>query len=480
MSSGERIGREKYRITIVFSLIIIILSLFYYNHLKLKTHHFSHFLYLPISISSLYWRRKGLLVTFFIAAAYLLIHYLTGNILTTLSIIEDFTRISMFFIVSLITIELSKRIQESISFNKMLLDTIPFPLDIVDEEGNLLYANQALEKLVGKEAIGKKCWEVCNDNKAQCFACPLKDGLEAGQTKSIEVSGALGGKMFNVLHVGVNYKDKKAVIESFIDITESKKTQMELAKDKEWLEGAVNLKSAELKDAERKLNEAKRLSDIGTLAATIAHELRNPLGVIKTAVYNIKYKNKDPALEKNLVNIDKKIMESDQIIENLLSYSKISVPRLEEVLCSSILSEVLEKIGQKYYGWDVRVATSCNYNSKDFILADKVQMQMLYFNIMDNAFQALPDNRGTITLTGNYNNKENIFVMFFKDNGIGIDEEDMAKLFNPFFSKKARGIGLGLALCKQIVTLHGGTITINSKRNEGTEVIVSLPIRRKA
>ena len=414
MSAGERISKEQRRITVVATLLIIIFSLLYYYHLKLKTHYFSHFLYIPIILSSFWWKRKGLWVTIFIAAAYIGIHYSTGNSITKEGSIEDFTRVSMFLIISLITLRLSKRLEESNRFNKMLLDTIPFPVDIVDAEGNLLYLNQALEKLVGEEALGKKCWEICNDNKEQCFLCPLKEGLEAGQTKSIEVSGALGGKTFNVFHVGVNYKDRKAVIESFMDITENKKKQMALTKDKELLEGAVNLKSEELKDAEKKLNEAKRLADIGTLAATIAHELRNPLGVIKTAVYNIKYKNKDPALEKNLVNIDKKIMESDQIIENLLSYSRIKLPKLEEVSCAGILSEVLEKIGQKYYGWDVRVDTSCNCNSKDLISADKVQMQMLYFNILDNSFQALPDKRGTIRVTGNCNNKEDKFVISFK------------------------------------------------------------------
>ncbi len=479
MSAGEWIGKEKHRIAIAAVLLIIISSLLYFDHLKLKTHYFSHFLYIPIILSSFWWRKKGLIVTSFIAVAYLFIHYFTGNIITKDAIIEDCTRVSMFFIISLITIWLSTRIEESNSFNKLLLDNIPFPLDIVDEKGNLLYVNKLLEKLVGKEAIGKKCWEVCNDNKVQCFFCPLKEGLEVGKTKTIEIDGALGGKTFNVFHVGVNYKDTKAVLESFMDITASKKTQLELAKDKELLEGAVSLKTSELKDAEIKLIEAKRLADIGTLAATIAHELRNPLGVIKTAVYNIRHKNKDPALENNLINIDKKIMESDQIIENLLSYSRISLPKPEEVLCSSILSEVLEKIGQKYYGWDVRVDTGCNCNNKDLILADKVQMQMLYFNILDNAYQALPDNRGTIRVTGNCNDKEGMFVISFKDNGIGIDVEDMAKLFKPFFSKKARGIGLGLALCKRIVELHGGTIIINSKINEGTEVVVSLPSIRK-
>ncbi len=263
MSVGAWMVKEKHRFAIVVILTIILLVFLYYYHLKIKVHYFSHFLYIPIIISAFWWRRKGLGVTLFIAAAYILIHYLTGNSITKDSLLEDFTRVSMFFIVSWITIRLSERIEESNSFNKTLLDSIPFPMDIVDEAGNLLYVNQPLEKLIGKEALGKKCWEVCNDNKVQCFLCPLKEGLETGQTKSIEVSGALGGKTFNVFHVGVNYKNKKAVIESFIDITASKKTQMALVKDKEWLEGAVNLKSEELKDAERKLSETKRMADIG-------------------------------------------------------------------------------------------------------------------------------------------------------------------------------------------------------------------------
>lgn len=256
-------------------------------------------------------------------------------------------------------------------------------------------------------------------------------------------------------------KEVKGVIACARDITKLKQAEKELIK------------------THKQLEDAKRLSDIGTLAATVAHELRSPLGVIRAAAYNIKIKSKGAAAFKShLANIDKKISESDQIIKNLLNYSRIRMPQYENISCDKALTEALAAIKHKYFKWDVVVNYKCNYGGSDLIEADPVHISELYSNIIDNAYQSFPDKCGSIEIEGKYDSKNNGLSMIFKDNGTGIAEEDLPKVFEPFFTRKSKGIGLGLTVCKQLANLHNGTINIQSKKGRGTIVTLVLPIAR--
>jgi len=125
-----------------------------------------------------------------------------------------------------------------------------------------------------------------------------------------------------------------------------------------------------------------------------------------------------------------------------------------------------------------KVKLIADYNSiKDiWVRVDRVQIAVLLSNIMDNAYQALPDNIGNIKLTCRHGKKENIIYIAIKDNGIGLSKKDISRVFDIFFSLKAKGIGLGLALCKQIVAMHNGAINIQSEKSKGTTVEIRLPI----
>ena len=95
------------------------------------------------------------------------------------------------------------------SFNQAVLSSIPFGIDIVDGEGNILFVNQVLKEIIGKEALGKKCWELYKDDKNQCPLCPLKKGIRFGKTEHIETSNVFGGKTFEIFHTGLIYENKK-------------------------------------------------------------------------------------------------------------------------------------------------------------------------------------------------------------------------------------------------------------------------------
>ncbi len=113
-------------------------------------------------------------------------------------------------------------------FNQLLLKTIPFRMDIVDENGNVLYLSEGLEQHFGAGALGKKCWELYSDDHKQCDDCPLHAGIKVGLSGMYEATGVMGGKIFEVSHTGMIYNGQKAMLEIFLDITERKRTEEEL------------------------------------------------------------------------------------------------------------------------------------------------------------------------------------------------------------------------------------------------------------
>ena len=116
-------------------------------------------------------------------------------------------------------------LQQASEFNKLLLQTIPFSMDIVDEQGTILFISQKFEELFGTQALGKKCWQLYKDNKKQCFNCPLYKNITLGKTEILEVSGILGDRVFQISHTGMRYQNKQAILEIFEDITERKRAE---------------------------------------------------------------------------------------------------------------------------------------------------------------------------------------------------------------------------------------------------------------
>ncbi len=233
----------------------------------------------------------------------------------------------------------------------------------------------------------------------------------------------------------------------------------------------------EHKKIEKELIDKKTLADIGTLAATVAHELRNPLGVIQLAAYNIRKKAQNPLIEKHLGNIDKKVQESDQIINNLLFYSRLKMPNYEDTNIYNILEECITQTINKFQKWDVIIIKM--YESlKDIVIrADSFQLKEVFNNILNNAYEAIMGKKGEIEIKGIYDEKENTVIISVKDNGIGIDFEDIKMLAEPFFTKKTKGTGLGLTVSYKIVNLHGGKIDIESRMGEGANFIITLPLK---
>jgi len=220
----------------------------------------------------------------------------------------------------------------------------------------------------------------------------------------------------------------------------------------------------------------RRLSSIGTLAATVAHELRNPLGVIRTAAYNLHRKNSDPSLEKHIDNIQKKIDDSVLIINNLLNYSRIHRPARRRVRLSRVITESIRSVKKQFPEKPVTVRKQLSKMRGRAIYADPEQLREVFVNIIKNGFQAI-ELEGRIEIIASIaDGKVNVEI---SDNGTGIDKEDIDQVFDPFFTGRARGTGLGLSVCRELIELHGGTVSIKSEKGAGTVVTVELQLERK-
>ncbi|MBN2440427.1 MAG: PAS domain-containing protein [Spirochaetales bacterium] len=234
-----------------------------------------------------------------------------------------------------------------------------------------------------------------------------------------------------------------------------------------------------LLETQKQLSESKRLASIGKLAAIVAHEIRNPLGAIAAALYNIENKNQDPKILPHIALIEKKIDESEHIIQNLLSYSHIKKPIPEKTLVIPLLKESISSIVQQFKKQgDVNIITDFNSVKDVAVNLDPYQIREVLINILNNAHQSLEDMKGTISIKAMIEDSQNLSISI-KDDGRGIKQENLDSIFDPFFTTKTKGTGLGLSICREIISLHNGTISILSRETIGTEVTVRLPLHRE-
>jgi PAS domain S-box-containing protein len=260
------------------------------------------------------------------------------------------------------------------------------------------------------------------------------------------------------------------------DITEQKLAEEVLKRDKDTFEKLVSDRTRELLNTQLELGRSRRLSDIGTLAATVAHELRNPLGVIRTAIYNIRRKTQGQPLEGHINNIEKKIAESDQIINNLLGYSRIKMPQYEKVKIYYIIDECINFAEERFEKINISFLKDFKAIKDVYVDIDPFQMREVFNNIIDNACHAV-DDKGEIKVSAKLLGQS--IKVSFKDNGIGISKEDLEKIFEPFFTRKSKGTGLGLTICKELISLHRGHLKIESVEKQGTLVTITLPVNKE-
>jgi PAS domain S-box-containing protein len=231
---------------------------------------------------------------------------------------------------------------------------------------------------------------------------------------------------------------------------------------------------SERKRLEQRLAESQRLAAIGETATWVGHDLRNPLQVTATTLFLVKkLVTSDKVEDQNVAlrlldELDNQVHYMDKIVSDLQDYARpIDAATIETNLGALIHSTLSNLI--------IPTSVSVAIDVQDELpraMVNPVLLKRILINLVTNAVQAMPTG-GKLTVEGN--GTEDSVIISVKDTGQGIPKENLAKLFKPFFTTKARGQGLGLAVCKRLIEAQGGTITVNSEEGKGSTFTFEVP-----
>jgi two-component system nitrogen regulation sensor histidine kinase GlnL len=239
------------------------------------------------------------------------------------------------------------------------------------------------------------------------------------------------------------------------------------------------------RELEEDLKRADRLAMVGTLAAGLAHEIRNPLGGIKGAAQLLKRSlDRDSALLEYADIMIREVDRVDKLIEQLLDLSRPAKLELAALNIHEILADVLLLQAQAPEERKTKVKKQFD-PSLPPIRGDRAQLTQVFVNLVKNACEAMTGG-GTLTVTTRVETdfhirdqetgRNKLIWVDIQDDGAGINDEDLPHIFSPFFSTKHNGTGLGLALCYRIIKEHGGLIRVDSAPGMGTTFKVSLVV----
>ncbi|MEM1985959.1 MAG: PAS domain S-box protein [Nitrososphaeria archaeon] len=259
---------------------------------------------------------------------------------------------------------------------------------------------------------------------------------------------------------------------SVIDITELKDKEYKLKLYTENLEKLVEEKS-------RELREKERMAALGEAATLIGHDLRNPLQALKNNLFILeqRIKNRKKNIGENdglddlLTKLDIMYREVDYMNKIVLDLQDYAAPIKSFEKLVELKSTVNEAVKNLDIPQNIKVVVEIDEDS-GYIKVHPYIVKRILGNLLLNAIQAMPEG-GTLTISAK--SSENEVVLEVKDTGIGIPEENISKIFTPFFTTKSKGQGLGLAVCKRLVETLGGNISVESKVGEGTKFTIRFP-----
>jgi len=355
------------------------------------------------------------------------------------------------------TFIVKKTLNEMKVYTSKLLETMDNAVISVDNNGNIKTFNRKSEEIFGKkkeEVLNKDCQEVLNLKiNGECL---LKECLLEKKNISQEIILEEKGLKKKILDLNTSFlTDESGEITGVV---------------------AVIRDVTEIKDLNEEVARHKRLVALGKLSAGIAHEIRNPLSSIRGLaqfVYN-SFSKTDERKE-DLNTIVREVDRLNKLVVQVLDFAKLKKPNLTRFSLNDLTRKITElfkiEIKDKQIKFNLELSPDISQ-----IQADEDQVRQILMNVIINAIQAIPK-KGEIKIKTEKAplKGEPAIKLIIEDSGIGITEKDFNQIFDPFFSTKEKGSGLGLSIVYKLVEAHQGEIKVESKEGEGTKFIILLP-----
>ena len=378
-------------------------------------------------------------------------------------------------------------LQSSYELNKNIINESPIGIAIYNQDGQCIETNEAVANIVGatQEQLLKQ-----NYNEIESWK---KSGLYEAAKKSIQLQEKIRHEFdvlttfdkqafFDCQLVPFTLDNEQHLLIMIDDTSKRKQDEIELEKHRNHLEEMVNKRTQKLINTQSELVRKERLATLGQLTATVSHELRNPLAAMRPALYMLdkKTNNKDETISKALKNIDRNINRCDHIIDDLLDFTRITELNAKEILFDEWLNSVID---EQTIPEGIVITKELNLRNIN-LLIDTNRFRRAVINIIDNSCHSMLDNNlQTVTTKNAHINIKTLtnasrVEIIITDTGCGMTKDTLDKIFEPLFSTKAFGVGLGMSTIKQIMRQHSGDIEINSEKSKGTTVILWLPLNK--
>jgi PAS domain S-box-containing protein len=343
---------------------------------------------------------------------------------------------------------------------RALFDSSPSSIYIIDPAYKLAAINMRRADLAGKvpqELVGEQCFSVLHQRQTPCTGCKVEKTFRTGEiTRRIERRG-LGavGPLEHEISTFPIWDNERQVVQAFLfeeDVTERQHMQATLA-------------------------QSEKLAAVGQLAAGVAHEINNPLTIILANAQLLQ--RSLPAADEDLQDMAELIVQAteraSQAVRDLLDFARRERYKLAPIDLNETIHKTLGLIGHELGKRTISLQFDPAMDLPS-VKASQDHLQGVWLNLLINAIDAIEDGPGEISIKTK-NTGESIQVSI-ADNGVGIPPEDIGHIFEPFYTTKdpGHGTGLGLAVCHQIVSRHGGQILVDSQPDLGTTFTIILPL----